>query len=575
MPVHFRSSHAAHRYLLPANVGAKLRRFISASHKLRLSYACSFGLLLLCAIPAYADTPTLKRSWGFAGVSGNQADAGDDFKIQLEAPGTPRAVSAGDLIVLSVAYPKSAPAPTISDDQSNTWASATNCANTGLSTPRSYQLFYAVNAAAGTSLITVHFGATQTNIQFAVALFYNTATFSPLDGAGKCVSGITPTNNNAPNILPGPLTTSTDGDLIFNQVFDEGGGGTIGAQTLTGITFGSGFTGLYGEMVYGAASQFEIQSAHGSVNPGMTFVQSSHDSFASLAIAIKAGSGGAPPGAGISIIRSEMYFENDVANTTQPCVLPASGNLIVVVDEAGTIGVALDGVTDSNSNTYTSVANSPLSYPQLFYAANASPGNSLSCTLSMGAGGGTSLIGIFDITGAATSPLDTGAAAANSSTLTAARSGATYSLGTQESGSEDIVDAPSIVPSSANELVIGAVNIGVGPPSSAISFTFDYVGASWDGGGDSNGFSNGDGLSHVFNTSATTQSFGYHIGEPCIIMAGSGGCVSSSTFSNCGSSFFRCLSESQHRRRLGAANLQLRLLRRLRLPKYLPGSDHT
>src|SRR5712692_8196697 len=116
--------------------------------------------------------PTLKRSWGFAGLSGNSPDTGNNFKIQLEAAGTPRAVAAGDLIILGVACQNSV-TPTISDDKSNTWASAVSVSNTGLFVPRKYQIFYAVNAAAGTSLITVGFGGLTTNVQIAVAVFYN------------------------------------------------------------------------------------------------------------------------------------------------------------------------------------------------------------------------------------------------------------------------------------------------------------------------------------------------------------------------------------------------------------------
>jgi hypothetical protein len=256
--------------------------------------------LLLLTPSVVNAAPTLKRSWGFAGMTGNSPDTGNNFKIQLEASGTPRAVAAGDMIVLAVAFHNGLTA-TISDDKSNIWTSAISCANTGLTTPRKYQVFYAVNAAAGTSLITVGFGGLTTDVQIAVRVYYNTATSSPLDGT-ICTTGIVPANNTPPNIQPGAFNTTEDGDLIDNQIFDESDE-SIGANPISAITYGSGFTGLYGEVFFGSGAQYQVQSTHGSINPGITFSQTKHDSFASLAIAIKAGSGGAAPGSGISIIR--------------------------------------------------------------------------------------------------------------------------------------------------------------------------------------------------------------------------------------------------------------------------------
>src|SRR6266481_6684702 len=228
--------------------------------------------LLLLTPSVVNAAPTLKRSWGFAGMTGNSPDTGDNFKIQLEAPGTPRAVAAGDLLVLAVAFHNGLTA-TITDDKSNTWTSAISCANTGLTTPRKYQIVYVVNAAAGTSLITVGFGGLTTDVQIAVRSYYNTATSSPLDGT-ICTTRITPVNNIAPNIQPGAISTTIDGDLIDNQIFDEEeSDGSIGANTISGVTYGSGFTGLHGEVFFGAAAQYQVQSTHGSINPGITFSQ--------------------------------------------------------------------------------------------------------------------------------------------------------------------------------------------------------------------------------------------------------------------------------------------------------------
>jgi hypothetical protein len=455
-------------------------------------------------------TPTLKRSWSFAGLSGNNPDTGNNFKIQLEAAGTPRAVVAGDLVLVSVAFHNGLTC-TISDDQTNTWSSAISVANATLTTPRKYQIFWAV-AAGSMKTITVGFGGLTTDVQIDVSLWYNTATVSPIDGAGIATVGITPANNTAPNIQPGSFNTTVDGDLIYNIIFDESNG-TIGVPNAwNGVTFGSGFTGLFAEVFYGAAAQSQVQGTHGAINPGITVSQTTHDSFASLAIAIKAGTGGAAPGAGISIVRSQMVYIVSFSGATA-VPFPTSGNLLVVCNEAGSLGSNLSSVTDG-TNTYTQIASTPSGFPELFRADNATTGNSLVVTLTTNTGSGNDLIGMYDVTGAASSPLDTAATAANSSTLTAAGSGATTNSGTNVANAS-LTDAPSIVPSTSNGLVIAAFNIGTGPSSGSTTQTYDYVAATWNtGGGDNNGFGNGDGVAHFFNSTASTVNFQYTMTNP-------------------------------------------------------------
>ena len=73
---------------------------------------------------------------------------------------------------------------------------------------------------------------------------------------------------------PTGTTTTTDGDLVVNAVFDEGQGFGFGnTNPIYDIIFGSGYSGLFGEMEYGAAAQAIIQPSSGLIKPAMTFVQ--------------------------------------------------------------------------------------------------------------------------------------------------------------------------------------------------------------------------------------------------------------------------------------------------------------
>lgn len=476
---------------------------------------------------------------------------------------------------------KAAFSPTITDDGGNTYSVGAQGVGS-----RNFTIFYTL-ATAYSSKIKMHYGAKISDVQWDVALFYNVATSSPLDGAGLVTTGITPANNTPPNVSSGSYTTTVDGDLVINFVAEDTTN-ALGANAISALAYGTGFNGLFADMVYGSAGQYQVQANHGAINPGMTFTQTSHDTFASVVIAIKAGSGGAAPTAGMSILHSQTSFQNNVPSSNQVIPFPAGGDLIVICNEAGTLGTSLTSVTDNKGNSYATIA-VPSQYPQFFYAKGAATGPDLVITLHFGAGTGTDLIMFYDLaSGAALNQLnqdDKGATAANSSVLTGAGSGATRNLGSNGTpelmlsavatssggnavytgtitggtanafagltfqvqgftGSNNsgvftcsasttttvtlanasataethaalldqvVVDAPSIRPSSGLGVCIAGINIGQGPFTgmALASLVYDYCPATWNsGGGDQNGFLNGDGMAHCFIGAApSTQNF--------------------------------------------------------------------
>jgi hypothetical protein len=452
-------------------------------------------------------TPTLKRSWGFVGCTSNSSDVGNNFKVGLEKAG-PCVAVAGDMLVIGIACPAGLTI-TITDDGTGGSAN-TYTQQVTLTGNRLYRIYTcSITTTTGPTVLTFGFGGNHSDIQLYVGLFYNCATASYTDGSAA--QTVTPANNTAPNITTGSYSTTVDGDLIFNIVFDDASPPLGLPNAVTSFTWGSGFTGLYAEEnQYGSAAQYEVQGTHGAINPGLTFAQATHDQFAALSLAIKAGSGGAAPAAGMYILRSQMVY-NVSSAATITTNFPASGNLLAAVNDAGPVGSSLTKITDSQSNGgaggWTAIVTNGTTDPQAYYAPNASTANAMTVSLQFGSAGGNDLIALYDIHGAATVPLDTAVTAANSSTLTGTSSGATHNGGTQGAAGATLTDAPSMATITSGDLVIGTVQIGNGPASAVNQGSFDYVAATWatTGGstGDNNGFCNGDGMFHFFPAGST------------------------------------------------------------------------
>lgn len=451
-----------------------------------------------------ASAPVLKRMYLHTGATSNTADRGDAFKIYLDTAG-PRAVVAGDVVAVVIAN-HSTRTYTVSDDQTSTWTVGTG---TCTANTLKYSIVYA-SAAGPMSIITLTAGANDSNITVKVYVISGLATSSIADG-NDCKTGQT-----GPTVSANPFSTTVDGDFVLQQIFDQNNPMGIGSAN-TGVTWGSSWTGLDDEIYFGAASQYIIQSTHGSITPSLTFAQAAHDTFTSVSIAFKPGSGGSSPGTGIGI-RAMHHVPIDSAGAASTTVVVPTDTTqtivaMVVINEASTNGSSLTGVS-YNGQSFTAISCNATcvsdATPQMFIHCNITPTNTgvLTLTLTITA---NDLIGVYEIPGAksgsATSCLDTAAAAANSSALTNTSSGATFRLTTSTT---TMSDAPSITPSTANGLVLGAGNIGTGPASKCASTcTFDFVGATWSVGGDNNFFSNGDFASHVYNSSAAVQNFSY------------------------------------------------------------------
>ncbi len=467
-------------------------------------FIIALAVIFLGSVTGYAqNTPTLALAAGKVGISSNGQGRASNFEFQMEASGWPRAVTAGETVFMMGSWPNGNN-PTITDDKSNTWASAISC-NDG--TNMNHGFFYAINAAANTSMITETHSSAIGNGVFDWAHFYNMSTTSSgfVDGSA-CRTGVTPSSNTAPNISGTAYTTATNGDLILTCVYFEQNP-LATPNPITSITWPTGFVGLSEETYYGHACAYGVQTTAGSFTPTFTVAQGTHNSFTILSAAFKAGSGGTAPGNGASILLSEMHYVGSSGRTDAvylPC--PSGTTNIAILDDAG----SMTSVTDNNSNTWSHVSVPGNYYGPIFYTNNPtiSNGNTYTVSMTFGDTGNWDLVGLFCIGG--TGGVDTAATAENGSTLDGTGSGATYNGGTLSDTT--LTNAPSIGTSVAGDLVLSVGAIGTGPATACIAgqCVFDYVGSTNWSNGDNESYANGDLMAHQHASTASTVDFEYN-----------------------------------------------------------------
>src|SRR6266851_1498398 len=461
---------------------------------------------ILALVPCLgAQTPTLVRAAAHVGVTGGQTDSANNFTFQMEQAGAPRAVAAGDLIVFFGTWPSSMP-QTFSDNASNVWNSVFSPASTCQdSAGEQHGFFYAANVSASTSIVTQSSTGFFQDTTMDFAYFYNVATTNVLDGF-SCVSK-TPTSNTAPNITGTSFATTAANDLIITCVYDVSK--PLGVPNpWTSITYPTNFFGLSDEPRLGHACPYWVQPTAGSFTPTFTVAQSTHDTFVIMSAAFKAGTGGSAPGLGASPILSEMQYVSNAGTFTINLPCPSGTTNITVINEAGTAGADITGISDSSSNSWNHPTFTNF-LPQIYYtnALSIPSSNTFTVSLTVPSTNGVDLVGFFCTVGS--NGLDTGLRTANGSTLTGAGQGATTN---QQNVSGGILPASSSgTPSLAGDLVYDAGAFGAGPATACVnnSCVFDYVGGSWTGsnGGDQQLYSNGDFMGHAYHSSTSTFDF--------------------------------------------------------------------
>src|SRR5262249_47317902 len=135
------------------------------------------------------------------------SEYGNGYIIQA-----PNAALQDNCLILSMAH-EAGHTVTITDNKgTNTWVLTKSVTNNGLTT----SIYKVLGVAAGTQIITVTFDVPLVNVQFMLDEFYNVATSAADDGQSGSAS------ESAPSVSAGTITTTADGDLIYNYAIAEG-----------------------------------------------------------------------------------------------------------------------------------------------------------------------------------------------------------------------------------------------------------------------------------------------------------------------------------------------------------------
>jgi hypothetical protein len=375
------------------------------------------------SVPTFADN--------HVSASNTQGNPVNRYDFRLPNP-----TLAANCVVVGFQYSASAGATaSVSDDKGNIYSILVNHNDTR----QVVAIAVALNVTAGAQKISITFsGGTPAFVSAVATEFYNVAHLNALDGT-------TGNDGTQLSVTAGTLASTTNGDLIYQYAVQD----TPGAMPMTAWTQGSNpWSLLSADLLDGSAAQYQVQPAAATITPTLGMAPSQN--FNSVAIALKAATAGTPPPAGIRVARLQHNSIPANANTPLPLQFPCTGNLIVVA-WVGVPGHNLIGVTDHNNNPYLSAGPAfelGLSgNNQIYYAASASTattlvGPTLTTSGNSDPSGSTALL--FDIRGAAASPLDMGAGLATASAT---------------QGTPGSVTAATISPTTSNGLVISSIGV--------------------------------------------------------------------------------------------------------------------
>jgi hypothetical protein len=374
------------------------------------------------SVPTFADN--------HVSASNTQGNAVSRYDFRLPNP-----TLAANCVVVGFQYSASAgAAASVSDDKGNIYSIPVSRNDTR----QVVAIAVALNVTAGAQKISITFSGGAPAFVSAVATeFYNVALLNPLDGT-------TGNDGTQPSVTAGSLAPATSGDLIYQYAVQD----TPGAMPMTSWTQGSNpWSLLSADLLDGSAAQYQVQPTAAPITPTLAMAPSQN--FNSVAVALKPATAGTPPPAGIRVARLQHNSIPANANTPLPLQFPCTGNLIVVA-WIGVPGHNLIGVTDHNNNPYLSAgAAFELGLSgnnQIYYAPAAATATTLTgptlTTSGNDISGSTALL--FDVHGAAASPLDMGAGLATASA-------------TQSTAGP--VTAATISPTTSNGLVISSIGV--------------------------------------------------------------------------------------------------------------------
>jgi len=349
----------------------------------------ALSLFLLAPLISLAQTPTLVQHVTCPNsAEGTTQTLPANYYCSLPEPS-----QAGNTLLVGVWYSDlgCCGAPTVTDDKSNIWTTATSAednANSNIS------MHYALNVSAGTRRITVKVpSGAYGNVGVDISEYYN------INAIDKATCN---TASGGTSITAGSLTPTVSGDLLWQFAQSTSPGSTLPAVFVAGsqsnINWQLEATSLWNQ----SAVQSGIYNSISAINPTLSNA-STGAKWDSCVMAMKAASAGNAPTASFRIVH--LLHENAPdTSSTQRIQFPASGNL-EIVSSWNPAPSLISSVTSTPSNTWSSTG-SGTQGSQIFYAAHPSVSSSMTLVLSAPVMTDPGNYFLYDVVGAATSPFD-------------------------------------------------------------------------------------------------------------------------------------------------------------------------
>jgi trimeric autotransporter adhesin len=298
----------------------------------------------------------------------------------------PNPTLAGNCLILRFEHDSELTTSSVITDQGDTFSSGPSIDTGG----HVIESFY-VAASTGSQIISVATaGSVESNVNGAsgdLSEFYDTSCIVDASGSSSSRS-VT-------------LSPAAANDLIWQSGDDT----SSFSPSTTGMTVGSGYTMLQGNVSQGTFGQYKTGAAAGTQT--ISFQTSDGDLWQSVAIAFKSAfAGTAPPSTGIRVVN--MYGEI-FGDKTHTMYVPCSGNLLVGMWSSP--AVTISAISSSPSGTWSKGASSDFGgalFSQVFYGQGMNCNSTLTMTptYSGASSGGLNFLVMLDVAGADASAHD-------------------------------------------------------------------------------------------------------------------------------------------------------------------------
>jgi hypothetical protein len=371
----------------------------------------------------------------------------------------PNPTTAGNAVVVGFTFNGNS-TPSVHDDKGNSYSVQVNYYDSA--DTQSIGIATAFNIAAGARVVSVCFNADPGGYTQPMATEF--ANVIGIDGSGSAAQG------TGTSVASGSLTPSVSGDLAYQVAFSL----SVNQSSFTaGSQSNISWSLLSADILDGWAAQYGTYNSTAAINPSLSMGTS--QKWISAGLLLKSGtSGGVPSGMRIvHLVHENIPYHADAGGTGNPfpnpttVQFPSTGNLLVAMIGGGYLACTVTGVADNNGNAWAQAGGTEIQanndVTQAFYAGNATTSGNLRLTVHWSATDGDFTFFLYDITGAATAPLDTAVGA----------------IGAQ-SNSGNLTMPYTITPAQAGELVFAEIiwdyNTGAGIVGSGWLFdtnTFD------------------------------------------------------------------------------------------------------